>query len=200
MFLEMTYVDTMPHWVTLSVFQRRESGLKPAITSFRMHSYILIPFSKLKLGTRASLRHVACHHRRQAPDGTGVIVRKQQMFSPSYQGSDDISVWFCSSSLDVHTSNLHHISLLRRNRCKGLRHLDQQIRCVQSEDPADELDNFPGESIRIWTSGCVHGDSSKQWTDRLNQASWLIFHWMWFTRKFEPTYHVPYSLVFWLAT
>ena len=43
-------------------FNGEKADLKPTITSFYMYFYIIPFFSPLKLGTRASLRHVVCHH------------------------------------------------------------------------------------------------------------------------------------------
>ena len=43
-------------------FNGEKIDLKPAITSFCMHFYVIPFFSPLKLGTRVSLRHVVCHH------------------------------------------------------------------------------------------------------------------------------------------
>ena len=44
------------------IFNGEKIDLKPAITSFCMYFYVIPSFSPLKLGTRASLRHVVCHH------------------------------------------------------------------------------------------------------------------------------------------
>ena len=43
-------------------FNGEKTDLKPAITSFYMYFYVIPFFSPLKIGTRASLRHVVCHH------------------------------------------------------------------------------------------------------------------------------------------
>ena len=43
-------------------FNGEKADLKPAITPFYMYFYVIPFFSPLKLGTRASLRHVVCHH------------------------------------------------------------------------------------------------------------------------------------------
>ena len=43
-------------------FNGEKADLKPAITSLYMYFYVTPFFSPLKLGTRASLRHVVCHY------------------------------------------------------------------------------------------------------------------------------------------
>ena len=49
-------------------FNGEKIDLKPAITSFYVYFYVISFFSPLKLGTRASLRHVVCHNLKDGGD------------------------------------------------------------------------------------------------------------------------------------
>ena len=52
----------MPHWGTSSEFQRGDVRFKTRHYFISRVFYVIPFFSPLHLGTRASMRHVVCHH------------------------------------------------------------------------------------------------------------------------------------------